>query len=62
MIIIYSVYYKTLPGRISRDEDKIPHYDCNKSRYGCCNDRITTRLDQNGTNCIYGGKRGSPVR
>jgi hypothetical protein len=24
---------------------------CKYKRYGCCNDNLTTKLDQNGTNC-----------
>jgi len=24
---------------------------CKFKRYGCCNDNLTTKLDQNGTNC-----------
>jgi uncharacterized protein YxeA len=25
--------------------------DCKYKRWGCCNDKLTTRLDQDGTNC-----------
>lgn len=25
--------------------------DCRLKRFGCCNDKITARLDQDGTNC-----------
>jgi len=25
--------------------------DCRYKRFGCCNDKLTPRLDQDGTNC-----------
>ncbi len=25
--------------------------ECIYNRYGCCNDKLTTKLDQKGTNC-----------
>lgn len=25
--------------------------DCKYRRYGCCNDKLTNKLDQEGTNC-----------
>lgn len=61
MIILYSVYYKTLPNRIDADEKKVEFYDCKKSRYGCCNDGETTKLDEAGHNCIK-GKPIPPIR
>ena len=54
MVILYSVYYKTLPYTINKDEHDIGFYDCKKSRYGCCDDEKTTKLNQKGENCIKG--------
>jgi hypothetical protein len=51
MVILYSVYYKTLPNRINKEEHKIGYYDCKKSKYGCCNDKITPKYDDKGSNC-----------
>lgn len=54
MVMVYSIYYKTLPIRINNEENKIGYFDCKKSRYGCCDDGITTKLDPLGSNCTKG--------
>ena len=56
-IIIVIILLMTL---IFYIRDNIIHYDivfsnidpdCRLKRFGCCNDKITARLDQDGTNC-----------
>ena len=33
------------------DFDEVIDTDCKYKRWGCCNDKLTTRLDPDGTNC-----------
>ena len=45
IILVIFLYYKNItPSVIIKDE-------CKYNRYGCCNDKLTTKLDQDGTNC-----------
>jgi uncharacterized protein YxeA len=49
IIIFLSLYY-------FYSINKEPHFseindDCLYKRFGCCNDKLTPKLDQNGSNC-----------
>jgi hypothetical protein len=42
--ILYTKY------KIKQTQDKIKK-DCKLTRWGCCKDKLTPKLDQDGTNC-----------
>ena len=42
--ILYTKY------KIKQAQDKVKK-DCKLTRWGCCNDRLTPKLDQDGSNC-----------
>lgn len=42
--ILYTKY------KIKQVQDKVKK-DCKLTRWGCCNDRLTPKLDQDGSNC-----------
>jgi hypothetical protein len=57
IIILISIYFivKILrilytKNNIKQAQDKIKK-DCRLTRWGCCNDRLTPKLDQDGSNC-----------
>ena len=60
IIIILAILYKVIKkifiknynvNNIDNSKD-IKDINCLYERYGCCNDKITPRLDQDGTNCV----------
>lgn len=44
ILVVFLYYINIAPKVIIKDE-------CKYNRYGCCNDKLTTKLDQEGTNC-----------
>ena len=48
--IIYKVYYSYLYS--NHEFNTIGELNCLDTRFGCCNDKITPKLDQKGTNCV----------
>jgi hypothetical protein len=49
IFIIYKIYYAY---KYSNHEfNTIKKIQCLDTRFGCCKDKITPKLDENGTNC-----------
>ena len=53
IIIVLFILYKILYYNKHNNSEIIPitKLNCLDTRFGCCNDKITPRLDQRGTNC-----------
>jgi hypothetical protein len=47
IIIILGIFYHIYLNNNENNFDT----NCINKRYGCCNDKITPKLDQEGTNC-----------
>lgn len=47
---IYMIYIFYKKYQIQKNEDAVKK-NCKLTRWGCCKDRLTPRLDPNGTNC-----------
>ena len=53
LVILYKLIKKIfIKNYIVNNNDNIKDINCLYERYGCCNDKITPRLDQDGTNCV----------
>jgi predicted Holliday junction resolvase-like endonuclease len=48
--IIYIIYIIYLKNKIKEQQNAVQE-NCKLTRWGCCNDKLTTRLNSNGTNC-----------
>ena len=51
IIILISAIYIKLSSIEDNDELSVIEASCWYNRFGCCNDRITPKFDQEGTNC-----------
>ena len=53
IILILFIVYNTINSiKYNNNEiDNMIKLNCLDTRFGCCNDKITPRLDQHGTNC-----------
>jgi hypothetical protein len=48
--IVYIIYILYLKYEIKENEDAVQK-NCKLTRWGCCPDKLTPRLDPDGTNC-----------